>query len=251
VALTQSFDSVADEPASRLRPRIATLIAAFTTEWVFFAVFVAGLTWVPFWLGIDRLIAWGINAFLFPGLAAFYELSLILRRASHPVAFQRVRLAGVLFGLAAAWALLQNATWVPVGWQHPIWQLASDVLGRPIAGSISIDRSLTAIALLRLITAASVFWLALQLSRDGTRARWLLWSVVAIGAVYAAVGIFALGFAPNGRVFAELVRAKVVTSTFVNQNHYVTSRRNPGSWRRLGSSCSLYRRRSLTDIFCG
>ena len=31
-----------------------------------------------------------------------------------------------------------------------------------------------------------------------------MWSVVAISTIYAAVGIFALGFAPNGRVFAEL-----------------------------------------------
>ena len=86
---------------------------------------------------------WGINAVIFPGLAALYELSLILRGASHPVAIERVRLAGVLFGVAAAWALLQNATWMPVSWQHPIWQLASEVLGRPVLGSISVDRSLT------------------------------------------------------------------------------------------------------------
>ena len=35
-----------------------------------------------------------------------------------------------------------------------------------MAGSISVDRDLTSIALLRLLTAASTFWLALQLSRD-------------------------------------------------------------------------------------
>jgi O-antigen ligase len=193
-----------------------------TTEWAFFAVLVAGLAWVPFWFGSDRLIAWGINATLFPGLAALYELSLILRATPHPVAIQRVRLASVLFAAAAMWAFIQSAIWVPGGWQHPIWQLASDVLGRPIAGSISVDRSLTTIALLRLITAASVFWLALQFSRDAARARLLIWSVVVISALYTAAGIFALGFMPNGRLFAELARSKVVTSTFVNQNHYAT-----------------------------
>ena len=91
-----------------------------------------------------------------------------------------------------------------------------------MAGSISVDRDLTAIALLRLLTAASTFWLALQLSRDATRARLLIWSVVAISACYAAVGLFALGFLPNGRVFAEFGAIKFVTSTFVNQNNYVT-----------------------------
>jgi O-antigen ligase len=131
---------------------------------------------------------------------------------------------------------------MPVGWQHPIWQLASEILGRPVSGSISVDRSLTAIALLRLITAASVFWLALQLSRDATRARWLLWSVVAIGAVYAIVGIFALGFMPNGRVFAGLTPVTVVTSTFVNQNHYATFV-GIGFTSAIGLTLRLYRRR--------
>ena len=63
------------------------------------------------------------------------------------MAIHRVRLAAILFGIAATWALLQNVTWMPSGWQHPIWQLASDLLGRPIAGSISVDRSLTTVAL--------------------------------------------------------------------------------------------------------
>src|SRR5438067_928186 len=53
-------------------------------------------------------------------------------------------------------------------------------------------------------------------------ARLLIWSVVAISAFYAVVGLCALGFMSNGRVFADLTRSKVVTSTFVNQNHYVT-----------------------------
>ena len=70
----------------------------------------------------------------FRGLAALYELSLIVRGAPHPVPIERIRVAGILFAVAALWALLQNATWVPVSWQHPIWQLASEVLGRPVAG---------------------------------------------------------------------------------------------------------------------
>ena len=41
-------------------------------------------------------------------------------------------------------------------------------------------------------------------------------------AVYAAVGIYALIFLPNGRLFPELGPSTLVTSTFVNQNHYVT-----------------------------
>src|SRR5262249_5476643 len=182
----------------------------------------AGLAWVPFWLGSDRLIAWGINALIFPGIAALYELSLLLRGAPHPVAIKRVWLAAILFITAVIWAVLQNASWMPTSWQHPIWQLASTALGRPVAGSISVDPSLTAVALLRLMTAASVFWLALQLGRDPARARLLVWSVVGISALYTVVGIFALGFMPNGRVFSGLEATQFVSSTFVNESQFVT-----------------------------
>jgi O-antigen ligase len=200
-------------------PRSSAL--GITTEGVIFALFVAGLAWVPYWLGSNRLVAWGINAVLFPGLAALYELSLLIRRAPHPVPIKRIRLAAVLFALVAVWIVLQNVPWMPAGWQHPIWQLTSDVLSWPIARSISVDRDLTEIALLRLLTATSTFWLALQLSRDAQRARLLIWWVVAISACYAAIGLFALGVMPNGRIFSEFSSIRFVTSTFVNQNNYV------------------------------
>ena len=67
----------------------------------------------------------------------------------------------------------------------------------------------------------SAFWLALQLSADAARARLLIWCVVGISAAYAAVGLFALGFMPGGRVFAELEGSKFF-STFGNRNHFAT-----------------------------
>jgi len=50
----------------------------------------------------------------------------------------------------------------------------------------------------------------------------LIWSVVGISALYAAAGLYALGFLRNGRVFVELGHYKFLSSTFVSQNHYVT-----------------------------
>ena len=192
-----------------------------TTERVFFTLLVGGLAWVPYWLGSNRLIAWAINAALFAGLAAAYEFSLLLRGKPHPVPLRRVGLSAILFAVVVIWVLVQNGTWTPAAWQHPIWQLASDALGQQIPGSISVDRDLTALALVRLMTSASVFWLALQLCRDPERARWLIWCVIGIGALYAAFGLASLGFL-HGRVFAEQGPGKFVKSTFVNQNHYVT-----------------------------
>ena len=161
--------------------------------------FIAGLAWCPFWFGSNVLLAWGVNAVLFPGLAVLYELSLLIRGERHPVAVRQIRIPAALFGAVVLWILLQNATWTPAWLHHPIWQMAADALDKPVDGSISVNRDLTTLALLRLITAASVFWIALQLCRDAGRANILLWSVAALGCAYAAYGLFAFALTP-GRV---------------------------------------------------
>ena len=182
---------------------------------------IAGLAWCPFWFGSNVLLAWGINAVLFPGLVAIYELSLLIRGKRHPVAIKQIKVPAALFAAVVLWILIQNATWTPDWLHHPIWQMTADALDRPIAGSISVNRELTGLALLRLITAASVFWIALQLCRDASRANFLLWSVAAISCAYAAYGLFAFGLTP-GRVlwFESLYSRDFVTSTFINRNSF-------------------------------
>ena len=51
MALTQSFELSRGEVT---RGRRAVMSVAFTTEWVFLALLVAALAWVPFWVGSDR-----------------------------------------------------------------------------------------------------------------------------------------------------------------------------------------------------
>src|SRR6266516_2437391 len=130
---TEIFDLAWSEPANPAYGRAVGV----STESVFFVLFVGGLAWVPFWIGSNRPIAWGINACYFPGLAALYELSLLIRGAPHPVPIQRIGLSAILSAVVAVWAVIQNVTWTPPGLQHPIWQLASEALGKQIAGSIS------------------------------------------------------------------------------------------------------------------
>ena len=187
--------------------------------------FIAGLAWCPFWFGSAVLLAWGINAVLFPGLVAIYELSLLIRRKPHPVAVGQIKLPAALFTAVVLWILIQNATWTPDWLHHPIWQMAADALGKPVEGSISVDRELTSLALLRLVTAASVFWLALQLCRDAARANILLQSVAAIIGAYAAYGLVATWLMP-GRIlwfknpYTQIWPRGVVTSTFVNPDSF-------------------------------
>ena len=183
--------------------------------------FIAGLAWCPFWLGSNVLLAWGINAVLFPGLVVVYELSLLIRGERHPVAIKQIRVPAALFATVVLWILIQNATWTPAWLHHPIWQMTADALQRPIEGSISVNRELTSLALLRLITAASVFWIAMQLCRDEARASFLLWSIAVIICAYTAYGIFAFGLTP-GRIlwFENSFSRGFVTSTFINPNSF-------------------------------
>src|SRR5262249_37719149 len=96
--------------------------------------FIAGLAWCPFWLGSHGLLAWGINAILFPRLVAIYELSLLIRGERHPVAIKQIKAPAALFAAVVLWILIQNATWTPDWLHHPIWQMAADALQRPIEG---------------------------------------------------------------------------------------------------------------------
>jgi O-antigen ligase len=184
-------------------------------------MFIAGLAWCPFWLGGNALFAWGINAILFPSLVAIYELSLLIRGERHPVAIKQIKASAVLFVAVVLWIVVQNATWTPNSLHHPIWQMTADALERPIEGSISVNRELTGLALLRLITAASVFWIAMQLCRDAARADTLLWSIAVISCAYAAYGIFAFGLTP-GRIlwFENPFTPGLVVSTFTNPNPF-------------------------------
>jgi O-antigen ligase len=184
--------------------------------------FIAGLAWCPFWFGSAVLLAWGINAVLFPGLVVIYELSLLIRRKPHAVAVGQIKLPAALFAAVALWILIQNGTWTPDWLHHPIWQMAANALDRPIAGSISVDRELTSLALLRLMTAASVFWLAMQLCRDAARARFLLVAVATIICAYAAYGLVAAWLTPGHILWFKNPYAKnwLVTSTFVNPDSF-------------------------------
>jgi O-antigen ligase len=157
----------------------------------------AGLAWCPFWLGSNDLIAWGINAIIFPALTVVYELSLLVRKESHPISIRQIATPTGLFAAVVAFVLVQNYSGAPSALAHPIWQMTAQALERSVPGSISVNRDLTTLALLRLVTAASVFWLALQLCREAGRAYLLLNAIAAIAAAYALYGLIAFAVAPG------------------------------------------------------
>jgi len=190
----------------------------FIEESIFW-IFVAGIASVPFWYGSADQVSWGINALLFCGLAALYEISLLARRKSHPVAARYIALPATFFAVAALWIEFQTVTFSYSFLENPIWSLAAAALGKSIEGSISVDRDLTNLALLRLITAASVFWIALQLCRDGVRAKRFVIAIAVIGFCYAAYGLVATRTGPLP--WLDIPKSTLVSSTFLNRNSYV------------------------------
>ncbi len=184
---------------------------------------IAGLAWAPFWYGSNDLIAWGINAVLFPGLAIAYEVSILVRGKKHPVGIKTIAISAGLFAGVLTWVWLQTATWVPSTLVHPIWGMAAEALEKPVAGSISVNRDATTLALVQLITAASVFWLTLQLCREPSRATMLLKGIAAIVCIYAAYGLVAFALKAGQLPFMEgPANFEVVSSTFINRNNFAT-----------------------------
>jgi O-antigen ligase len=183
----------------------------------------AGLAWAPFWYGSNDLFAWGVNAILFPGLVLAYEISILVRGERHPIGIRNVALPAGLFAAALFWTWLQTVPGVPSTLSHPIWSMTAATLGKPVAGSISVNRDFTTQALTELITVASVFWLALQLCRDAARAMFLLRAVTVIVAAYAAWGLAGFAFHAGRLPWLESSPGiGYATSTFINRNSFAT-----------------------------
>ncbi len=190
---------------------------------VVFVALVAGVALAPLWLGGARPIAWGASGLFFAALVLAFETLLVARGQHHPFALARIAAPALLFSATVVWIGVQMSTRVPPALAHPAWAMAALELGRPLEASISVNRGATALALVRLLTDASVFWLALQLCRAPARALVFLKAFTLIVAAYAALGLALAAFAsariplPDAPDSSGFVRA-----TFVNRNHFAT-----------------------------
>jgi hypothetical protein len=79
--------------------------------------------------------------------------------------------------IPALWMIVQVLPLPPLA--HPIWASAAQALGRPLQGSISVDRGASLIALGGYCSMAGVAFIAVAVSLDRYRAEWLLYALVA------------------------------------------------------------------------
>ena len=223
------------------RPSLRAMWAEDPIEGSLFFILVAALAWAPLWLGGNRPFAWGVNAILFPGLALVYEISLLVRGRRHPVGIRRLAIPASFFAIVVAWIFIQMST-LTQALQHPIWAMAGDVLERPVDGSISVNRDLTALALLRLLTAASALWISIQLCHRADRAHLVIRAIGVIAAAYAAYGLVSYALFSSAIFWFDVPDgAGSIRSTFVNRNSFATYA-GLGLVATAGSLLRLYRR---------
>jgi O-antigen ligase len=178
----------------------------------------------PLPLGSVYPLAWALMAAIV-GVLLVAHSSVILFRGQEIT--QRPSLMWpwlVPFFAAAGWAALQATSLTPSTWHHPLWAEASAALGTHLAGSVSLNPFETISALLRLLTYAGIFWLALNLCRAPQRAEAVFFSLSVAGLVYAAYGLFDVFTDANMVLWYPKPAQYVgyVTSTFINRNNYAT-----------------------------
>jgi O-antigen ligase len=218
-----AFSNVPSERPAPEPVAVRTGRGVATIEQFIFGAAILGLAWVPFWLGSNREIAWLINASYFGTLVLLLEAALLVGRRAHPVAIKRVAYPAVIFALTCVWILIQASTWIPTWLENSIYQYGRETLGIDFPGSITINRVLTYVALLRLLTEGAVFWLFLQLCRSPQRAHWTIQAVAIIGMAYAIYGIVAFFVFPGTILWlTKYAYLDSVTSTFINRNSYAT-----------------------------
>jgi hypothetical protein len=117
----------------------------------------------PLPLGSNREWSWTLCAFI----VAVISLAWVLKSLAYPrqISVSLKPPVVILFLSVCAWGYLQTVNYLPVSWKHPLWSLSSEVLGRPLAGSISLSHEDSLIAVMRLLSYGLVFFLAFQFGR--------------------------------------------------------------------------------------
>ena len=185
--------------------------------------FIATVVLAPLFLGGNIPIAWTLEAFVVGGLVLFVCLRGVLLRRRPRVPFKRFRVPSILFLAVCVWAWVQSLSLTPAMLHHPLWAVASDALGQDISGAISINPYETRTSLMRLITYGLVFWLAVQLGRDRSKADAILNAIAFAILAYSILGIVLLSVSKDSFLgFQRWWPADSATSTFANRNHFAT-----------------------------
>ena len=97
----------------------------------------------------------------------------------------------IVAAVPALWMLIQLLPLQKIGLANPIWESAAAALGRPLAGSISIDPGATLISFVRYLSAAAIAFVAAAVAVDRRRAEWVLFALMAATTLIALMVLVA------------------------------------------------------------
>lgn len=196
-------------------------------------ILIAIVALAPLPLGATRPWASTLLATLVGVLLFAWAVKVALEPAGPAVSAASVWPMLALFGAVVAWEILQMSPIAPTAWHHPMWDSAAKLLGRPIAGTISIVPFATATALVRLLTYGGIFWLAMQSCRASRDAHAVFLTLVIAGLIYAAYGLV-VQFSGSETIlwFHKQRYIGDLTSTFEYKNAYAT-------YAGLGAVCAV------------
>lgn len=197
--------------------------SGIVTETRLFWGLVALVAFAPLPLGSNRPLWWSVLAVWAGALFVAYAFLRWQSQTSEHVPARKVLAIVVPFLLAIIWAFIQIFPWMPASIAHPLWQETSAFLGGATVSTISINPYETATGIMRLLTYAAIFWMALQIGRDSTLAKRGLMAIVVISLAYGAYGVIVhLGGWERVLWFHKWAYEGYLASTFVNRNSYAT-----------------------------
>lgn len=139
--------------------------------------------------------------------------------------------AAGLFGLTLIWAVFQGL--VPGFGAHPAWSQVEDILGGPVANTISLDPFASVADAVGLAGIGAVFLVSLLVAANARHARVLVSAIALVVAVYAVYGIVVYVSGNSSVAWADKRHyLESLTSTFVNRNSF-------GVFAGLGALCAV------------
>ncbi|MGJ0428114.1 O-antigen ligase family protein [Methylobacter sp.] len=173
----------------------------------------------PLPYGANRPWSWSLCSLLIALLAMAWAVQFFVRKRQTPF-FQHwgsVGDAAILFFAALCWAWIQTTG----EWLHPLWQVQNELLNFS-SGAISLNPADTITSVMRLLSYALVFWLALCYGQDRQKAKSAFYGLMAAGFVYSAYGLIVQLGDFKVVLWHERPYADSVSSTFINRNHFAT-----------------------------
>ena len=175
----------------------------------------------PLPLASNRPWAWGLLGAAVGLELVVFAVGSLFDKGLLQLEWRRYRVPLLAFAVVILWAFVQLGSWTPEAWHNPLWREASGVLGVPLKSAIAVDPGAARETILRLLSYAGVFFLAVQLCRTRERAELALWSLAVAGMVYAVYGlVMELGHFEMVLWYEKWAYRDSLTSTFVNRNNF-------------------------------